>query len=57
LRFDDAVQEVFSVAVLPRRFPELVNDDDTLLSSSYVVPMESLSEIAETVRVRPAIPA
>jgi uncharacterized protein (TIGR03032 family) len=57
LRFEDAVQEVFAVAVLPRRFPELVNDDETLLASSFVVPTESLSEVAETVRVRPAIPA
>jgi uncharacterized protein (TIGR03032 family) len=57
LRFEDAVQEVFSVAVLPRRFPDLVNDNETLLASSFVVPAESLPEVAETVRTRPAIPA
>jgi uncharacterized protein (TIGR03032 family) len=57
LRFEDAVQEVFAVAVLPRRFPELVNDDETLLSSSFVVPSESLPDVAETVRARLAIPA
>jgi uncharacterized protein (TIGR03032 family) len=57
LRFEDAVQEVFAVAVLPRRFPDLVNDDETLLASSFVVPPESLPDVAETVRVRPAIPA
>jgi hypothetical protein len=53
LRFDDAVQEVFAVAVLPRRFPELINDDETLLSNSFVVPTESLPDVADTVRARP----
>ena len=57
LRFETAVQEVFAVAVLPRRFPELINDDETLLSNSFVVPDESLPEVAETVRPRLAIPA
>jgi uncharacterized protein (TIGR03032 family) len=57
LRFEDSVQEVFAVAVLPRRFPELINDDETLLSSSFVVPEESLPDVAETVRPRRAIPA
>ena len=57
LRFEEAVQEVFAVAILPRRFPELVNDDKTLLSSSFVVPTESLLDVAETVRPRLAIPA
>ena len=30
LRFESAVQEVFAVAVLRRRFPELINDDQTV---------------------------
>jgi uncharacterized protein (TIGR03032 family) len=57
LRFETAVQEVFAVAVLSRRFPELVNDNDTMLANSFVVPTESLPEVAETVRARSAIPA
>jgi uncharacterized protein (TIGR03032 family) len=57
LRFEDAVQEVFAVAVLPRRFPELVNDDEALLSSSFVVPTESLLDVAETVRAQLEISA
>jgi Domain of unknown function (DUF4915) len=56
LRFEDAVQEVFAVAVLPRRLPDLINDDETLLANSFVVPTESLPEIAETVRTRRATP-
>ena len=51
------MQEIFAVAVLPRRFPELVNDDEALLANSFVVPAESLPEVAETARARPAIPA
>ena len=54
LRFEDAVQEVFAVAVLPRRFPELINDDETLLANSFVVPTEALAEVAEAVLRPPA---
>lgn len=54
LRFEDAVQEVFAVAVLPRRFPELVNEDESLLSNSFVVPTEVLPEVSEAVRGRGA---
>jgi uncharacterized protein (TIGR03032 family) len=57
LRFEDAVQEVFAVAVLPHRFPELINDDEALLANSFVVPTESLPDVAETVRARPPVPA
>src|SRR5262249_17729175 len=39
LRFETAVQEVFAVTVLPgRRWPELINDDDTRLEDAFVVP-------------------
>ena len=44
------MQEVFAVALLPRRFPDLINDDETLLESSFVVPTECLGEVAATVR-------
>ena len=52
VRFEDKVQEVFAVAVLPHRFPELVNEDPTLLANSFVVPTESLHDVADTVRAR-----
>jgi hypothetical protein len=44
------VQEVFVVAVLPRRYPDLINDNEELLESSFVVPTEWLGEVAATVR-------
>jgi hypothetical protein len=50
LRDEGGVQEVFAVSVLPRRFPDLINDDDNLLESSFVAPTESLGEVADTVR-------
>ena len=50
LKFTGGVQEVFAVAVLPRRFPDLINDDQKLLESSFEVPTECLAEVAATVR-------
>jgi uncharacterized protein (TIGR03032 family) len=44
------VQEVFAVALLPPRFPDLINDDEKLLESSFVIPTECLGEVAATVR-------
>lgn len=51
LKFESGVQEVFSIAVLPRRFPDLINEDETLLENSFVVPTESLGDVAEGVRI------
>jgi uncharacterized protein (TIGR03032 family) len=54
-KFQTGVQEIFAVAVLARRFPDLINDDEQLLESSFVVPTECLGEVAATVRAkRPA---
>jgi uncharacterized protein (TIGR03032 family) len=50
LKFQSGVQEIFAVALLPRRFPDLINDNDKLLESSFVVPSECLGEVAATVR-------
>src|SRR5262249_44476287 len=50
LRFETAVQEVFAVTLLGRRFPELINDDEKVLANSFMVPTECLGEVAATVR-------
>jgi uncharacterized protein (TIGR03032 family) len=52
LKFESGVQEIFAVAVLGRRFPDLINDDDKLLEGSFVVPTECLGEVAATVRAK-----
>ena len=37
LRFEDALQETFAVQDVPaRRYPGLINDDQTLLDDSFV---------------------
>ena len=51
LRFETAVQEVFAVTVLPgRRYPDLINDDDTLLENSFVVPDAAMADVSAVLR-------
>jgi uncharacterized protein (TIGR03032 family) len=51
LRFDDAVQEIFAVQVLPHaRFPDLINDDPKVLSDSFVLPDDALSQLPDSLR-------
>jgi uncharacterized protein (TIGR03032 family) len=57
LRFDTAVQEIFAVTVLRgRRWPELINDDETFLENSFVVPDAALADVPASLRA-PARPA
>ena len=50
-RFETSVQEIFAVTVLPgRKFPDLINEDDTLLQNSFVVPDAALADVAASVR-------
>ena len=51
LRFETAVQEVFAVTVLPgRRWPELINDDQSVLENSFVVPDAALADVPAALR-------
>jgi len=51
LRFEEAVQEIFAVQVLPgRRFPDLINDNTQLISDSFVLPDSALEEVAGSYR-------
>jgi uncharacterized protein (TIGR03032 family) len=52
LKFESGVQEIFAMAVLARRFPDLINEDEQVLASSFVVPSECLGEVAATVRAK-----
>lgn len=46
LKFEDAVQEIFAVSVLPGlRFPDVIEQSDALLNSSYVLPDAALAEV------------
>jgi uncharacterized protein (TIGR03032 family) len=57
LRFEEAVQEIFAVQVLPgRQSPDLINDDSAqLLSNSFVVPDAALADVPATLQA-PADP-
>jgi uncharacterized protein (TIGR03032 family) len=51
LRFEDAVQEIFAVQVLPRaRFPDLINDDPKILSDSFILPYDALKLLPDSLR-------
>jgi hypothetical protein len=56
LKFEDAVQEVFAVQVLPgRRFPDVINDNNALIADSFVLPEPALDDVAAALR-DPAAP-
>lgn len=51
VKFDDALQEIFAVQVLPGvRHPDLINDRPRLIADSFVVPDEALDIVPETLR-------
>jgi uncharacterized protein (TIGR03032 family) len=51
LRFEDAVQEIFAVQVVPQaRFPDLINDDPQVLSDSFVLPDDAVSQLPTSLR-------
>jgi hypothetical protein len=43
VKFEDAVQEIFAVQVLPGvRHPDVINDQPRVIADSFVVPDEAL---------------
>ena len=48
LKFEDAVQEIFAVRVLPNTpFPEIIDWDEKLIGSSYVLPDSALADVPQ----------
>jgi uncharacterized protein (TIGR03032 family) len=47
LRFENNVQEIFAVCVLPWKFPDVVNDDRALLGTTYTLPDEALNNVVQ----------
>ncbi len=48
LRFEEAVQEIFAVEILPGiKFPEIINNDEKLISTVYALPDEALAEVGK----------
>jgi len=55
LRFEGAVQEIFAIQILPGiRFPEMLEPDDPLIGSSYVLPDAALSDVPDAVATPPS---
>jgi uncharacterized protein (TIGR03032 family) len=53
VEFEDALQEIFAVQVLPgKRFPDIINDDRTRIGSSYVLPDKTLDEVPAELQMR-----
>jgi uncharacterized protein (TIGR03032 family) len=51
VKFEDAVQEIFAVEVLPNsRYPDVIHDNQALLSDSFVLPDAALSQVPEHLR-------
>ncbi len=45
-KFEDAVQEIFAVQVLPGiRFPEIIDRDEEHLATAVVLPDEALADV------------
>ncbi len=53
VEFEDALQEIFAVQVLPgKRFPDVVNDDRVRIARSYVLPDDALAEVPAELQQR-----
>jgi uncharacterized protein (TIGR03032 family) len=53
LKFEEAVQEIFAVALLPgMHFPDLINDDAELVGSSFVLPDAALRDVPAELRAK-----
>ncbi len=51
VKFEDAVQEIFAVQALPGvRFPDVINDNRTLLADSFVLPGDALDTVPAPLR-------
>jgi uncharacterized protein (TIGR03032 family) len=51
LKFEEAVQEIFAVALLSGiRFPDLINDNTELVGSSFVLPDAALRDVPAELR-------
>ena len=51
VKFEDAVQEIFAVEVLPAmRYPDVITEDKELLARSFVLPDDALADVPEALR-------
>jgi hypothetical protein len=54
VKFEDAVQEIFAVEVLPHcTFPDVITDNQALIADSFVLPDAALSRVPAHLRSGP----
>jgi uncharacterized protein (TIGR03032 family) len=52
VEFEDALQEIFAVQVLPgKRFPDVINDDRARIAGSYLLPDDALDAVPASLRI------
>ncbi len=57
LKFEDAIQEIFAISVLPGiLFPEVIDWDEKLLGSSFILPDQVLKETVIREQFDPPLP-
>ncbi|MCP4165654.1 MAG: TIGR03032 family protein, partial [Chloroflexi bacterium] len=45
LRFESGVQEIFAVQIVPARFPDMLEFNDEIINTSYVLPDEAMKDV------------
>jgi uncharacterized protein (TIGR03032 family) len=50
LRFEEGVQEIFAVQVLPARYPDILEGGHPRLNDSYVIPDDALADVPPGLR-------
>ncbi len=50
VKFEDAVQEIFAVEIIPARYPEVVNEDRALISGSFELPDDAIADVPPELR-------
>ncbi len=53
LRFEEGVQEIFAVQIVPSRFPEMLEFGNQLINTSYVLPDEALKDVPVVLKQAP----
>ncbi|MCO6450194.1 MAG: TIGR03032 family protein [Caldilineales bacterium] len=55
LRFEEGVQEIFAVQIIPARFPAMLEFGHELINTSYVLPDEALKDVPQMLREQPPL--
>ncbi len=54
LRFEEGVQEIFAVQILPASYPEMLEWNDKMVMTSYVIPDAALADVPPPLKPKPS---